>query len=137
MRTLILIATAAIALSACETSPGRGPARVAEHRPTGQETAQRGTAMQVSLDKVSNPEGRLANATVQDKNGVKVGSVRKVFVDASRNPTALQVDVGGFLGMGAKVVSIRAADLRYEQDRNVLTTTLRKPEIEALPEIKG
>src|SRR5688572_20626510 len=130
MRTVILIAAAAIALSACETAP---PARVAEHRPTGQETAQRGTAMQVSLDKVSNPEGRLANASVQDKNGAKVGTVRKVFVDASRNPTALQVDVGGFLGIGSKVVAIKAADLRYEQDRNMLTTTLRKPEIEALP----
>jgi len=93
--------------------------------------------MQVSLDKVSNPEGRLAHASVQDKNGINVGTVRKVFVDANRNPTALQVDVGGFLGMGTKVVAIKAADLRYEQDRNVLTTTLRKPEIEALPEIKG
>jgi hypothetical protein len=134
MRTVILMAAAAIALSACETAPS---ARVAEHRPTGQETAQRGTAMQVTLDKVSNPEGRLANASVQDKNGAKVGTVRKVFVDASRNPTALQVDVGGFLGIGSKVVSIRAADLRYEQDRNMLTTTLRKPQIEALPEVKA
>ena len=93
--------------------------------------------MQVSLDKVSNPEGRLANATVQDKNGAKVGTVRKVFVDAGRNPTALQVDVGGFLGIGTKLVAIKAGDLRYEQDRNMLTTTLRKPQIEALPEIKG
>jgi hypothetical protein len=132
MRKLILMSAAAIALAACETTP----ARVAEHRPTGQETAQRGTAMQVTLDKVSNPEGRLANASVQDKNGAKVGTVRKVFVDASRNPTALQVDAGGFLGIGSKLVSIRAADLRYEQDRNMMTTTLRKPQIEALPEIK-
>jgi hypothetical protein len=127
------MAAAAIALGACETAP----VRVAEHRPTGQETAQRGTAMQVTLDKVSNPEGRLANASVQDKNGAKVGTVRKVFVDANRNPTALQVDVGGFLGIGSKLVSIRAADLRYEQDRNMLTTTLRKPQIEALPEVKA
>ena len=137
MRKVILIGAAVIALSACESTAGRAPARVAEHHPTGVETAQRGTAMQVSLDKVSNPEGRLAHANVQDKNGEKVGTVRKVFVDASRNPTELQVDVGGFLGMGTKVVAIKAADLRYEQDRNVLTTTLRKPQIEALPEIKG
>ena len=136
MRTIILVSAAAIALCSCETAPERAPARIAEHHPTGAETAQRGTAMQVSLDKVSNPEGRLAHASVQDKNGTKIGTVRKVFVDASRNPTALQVDVGGFLGMGTKVVAIKASDLRYEQDRNVLTTTLRKPQIEALPEIK-
>ena len=79
----------------------------------------------------------IAHANVQDKNGVKVGTVRKVMVDGSRNPTALQVDVGAFLGMGGKVVEIKASDLRYEQDRNTLTTTLRKPQIEALPEIKG
>src|SRR6185436_12325379 len=80
MRTVILISAAALALCACETAPARAPARVAEHHPTGAETAQRGTAMQVTLDKVSNPEGRLAHASVQDKNGEKVGTVRKVFV---------------------------------------------------------
>jgi hypothetical protein len=54
MRTVILLTAAAIALCACETSPRREPpARVAEHHPTGAETALRGTAMQVSLDKVS------------------------------------------------------------------------------------
>ena len=137
MRKVIIVTAAVIALCACETAPGRAPPRIAEHHPTGSETAQRGTAMQVSLDKVSNPEGRLAHSRVQDKNGTKVGTVRKVFVDASRNPTVLQVDVGGFLGLATKVVAIKASDLRYEQDRNVLTTTLRKPEIEALPEIKG
>ena len=72
MRTVILISAAALALCACETAPARAPARVAEHHPTGAETAQRGTAMQVTLDKVSNPEGRLAHASVQDKNGEKV-----------------------------------------------------------------
>jgi len=121
MRTVILLTVAVIALCACETAPTRAPARIAEHHPTGAETAQRGTAMQVSLDKVSNPEGRLAHASVQDKNGTSVGTV----------------DVGGFLGMGTKMVAIKASDLRYEQDRNVLTTTLNKPQIEALPEIKG
>ena len=77
MRTVILLTVAAIALCACETAPGRAPARVAEHHPTGAETAQRGTAMQVSLDKVSNPEGRLAHASVQDKNGTTVGTVQR------------------------------------------------------------
>ena len=137
MRPFALLTVAAIALCACQTNPSQAPARIAEHHPTGAETAERGTAMQVTLDKVSNPEGRLAHSNVQDKNGEKVGTVRKVIVDSTRNPIALQVDVGAFLGMGGKVVEIKAADLRYEQDRNTLTTTLRKPQIQALPEIKG
>lgn len=103
---------------------------------TGAATAARGTAIQVPLSKVSNPKGRLANASVQDKDGNSVGSVRSVITDNDGNPTAIQVDVGGFLGVGTKVVLIDASHLRYEQDRNVLTTTLRKAQIEALPEIK-
>lgn len=113
-----------------------GPA-AAQGEATGAATAARGTAIQVPLSKVSNPVGRLANASVQDKNGASVGSVRKVVTAADGNPTAVQVDVGGFLGVGTKLVEIKATDLRYEQDRNVLTTTLRKPQIEALPEIKA
>jgi hypothetical protein len=49
----------------------------------------------------------------------------------------VQVDVGGFLGIGSKLVEIKATDLKYEQDRNMLTTTLRKPAIESLPAIKA
>jgi len=49
---------------------------------------------------------------------------------------AAQVDVGGFLGIGSKLVEIKATDLKYEQDRNMLTTSLRKPAIESLPAIK-
>jgi hypothetical protein len=104
---------------------------------TGHATAVRGTAIQVPLSKVSNPIGRLANASVQDKNGESVGTVHKVMVDKQGAPTNLEVDVGGFLGVGTKMVEIPASKLRYEQDRNVLTTTLRKPQIKSLPEIKS
>jgi len=104
---------------------------------TGPATAARGTAMQVPITEVSNPKGRLAGASVQDKNGVSIGSVRKVIVDSDGKPIAVRVDVGGFLGIGTKLVEINASELKYEQDRNVVTTTLRKPEIKALPTIKS
>jgi len=104
---------------------------------TGPATAARGTAMQVPIQEVSNPKGRLAGASVQDKNGVSIGTVHEVIVDSDGKPTALRVDVGGFLGVGTKMVEIKATELKYEQDRNVLTTTLRKPQIEALPTIKS
>lgn len=49
---------------------------------------------------------------------------------------AVQVDVGGFLGIGSKLIEIKAMDLKYEQGRNKLTTSLRKPAIESLSAIK-
>jgi hypothetical protein len=130
IRALTVAAIIASPLYAIETASAQGQA-------SGSATAARGTAMQVPLSKVSNPKGRLATASVQDKNGDSVGSVREVMVDGTGQPTALRVDVGGFLGVGTKLVEIRASDLVYEQERNVLTTSLRKPQIEALPEIKA
>jgi hypothetical protein len=109
----------------------------AQNQASGPATAARGTAMQVPLSKVSNPKGRLMDAGVQDKNGERVGPVREVMVDGKGMPTALRVDVGGFLGVGTKLVEIGANNFVYEQDRNVLTVSLRKPQIEALPEIKA
>jgi len=103
--------------------------------PTGEQTAARGTAFQVSLDRVTNPKGRLASATVEDKNGNSVGAVHDIVVDRDGRPTAVRVNVGGFLGMGTKMIELRATDLKYEQDRNVLITKLRKPQIDALPAI--
>lgn|SRR5512135_87915 len=131
--SLIRITTISLALAL----PLGSGAMAASSQATGQATAARGTAMQVPLKDVSNPKGRLAKADVQDKNGVNVGTVKKVIVDAQGNPIAVRVDVGGFLGIGTKLVEIKASELKYEQDRNVLTTTLRKPAIEALPAIKS
>lgn len=103
--------------------------------PSGEETAARGTAFQVPLDRVTNPKGQLAKATVEDKNGNSVGAVHDVVVDHDGRPTAVRVNVGGFLGMGTKLIELQATELKYEQDRNVLITKLRKPQIEAMPAI--
>lgn len=134
MVSLSRIPTIAIIAAICAL-PATGV--MAQNQATGPATAARGTAMQVTLDKVSNPKGRLAGAGVQDKNGADIGSVREVLVNTGGTPTAIRVDVGGFLGVGTKLVQIAAGDLRYQQDRNMLTTTLRKEQIEALPEIKA
>ena len=131
--SMLRVATLSLALTIPLSASG---ALAANTDATGPATAARGTAMQVPIREVSNPKGRLAGASVQDKNGVSIGTVRDVIVDTEGKPTALRVDVGGFLGVGTKLVEIPATELKYEQDRNVLTTTLRKPQIEALPEIK-
>ena len=130
--SLIRVTTISLAL-ALPLSPG---VAATMSQATGQATAARGTAMQVPLQDVSNPKGRLANANVQDKNGASVGTVHDIILGADGKPAIIRVKVGGFLGLGTKLVEIKASQLKYEQDRNVLTTTLRKPAIEALPAVK-
>jgi hypothetical protein len=75
----------------------------------------------------------LNSASVQDASGNSVGRVQKVVTGSSGKPTAVQVDAGTFLGTTSKIVSIKASHLKYDRNRNILTTTLSKSEIKALP----
>lgn len=68
---------------------------------------------------------------VYGPGGAEIGEVEEVLVDASGQPAALAVEVGGFLGIGEKNAAIQLDQLRLEGDR--LTTNLTKEQIEALP----
>ena len=69
---------------------------------------------------------------VEGANGEDVGEIEEVLVDASGQPVAVAVEVGGFLGIGEKTVVIRLDQLQREQD--LLRTSLTKDQIEQLPE---
>jgi hypothetical protein len=55
-----------------------------------------------------------------------------VLVNGSGQPIAVSADVGGFLGMGDRIVVIGIDRLTKAGDR--LTFAMSKEEIEALPE---
>ncbi len=93
----------------------------------------RGTAYQVPLNQVTDAKSTLASASVVDKDGNSVGSVKDIKTDSSGAATVIKVDVGGFLGVGSKVVSLSPSRLTYERDRNILITNMTKDEIKALP----
>lgn len=69
---------------------------------------------------------------VYGPGGEEIGEVEEVLVDASGQPAALAVEVGGFLGIGEKDAVMQLDQLRLEDDR--LTTNLTKEQIEALPD---
>jgi hypothetical protein len=89
-------------------------------------------AVQEPLSQVSDV-ATLNSASVQDRDGNSVGPVQKVVTGSSGKPTAVHVDAGTFLGTTSKIVSIKAVHLKYDRNRNVLTTTLTKSQIKALP----
>jgi len=80
-------------------------------------------------------EANLLDAVVYGADDEKIGSVSHVHgMGAS---TSVIVDVGGFLGMGAKPVSMTTSDLHFmrDEDGNVhATTTWTKDQVKALPE---
>lgn len=86
------------------------------------------------------PAGSLAGMTgeqLTDKelytaDNRNVGEVEDVVMGANARIESVLVDVGGFLGLGARRVSIPIEQLRMEGDR--LRTDMTKEQLEALPE---
>lgn len=85
---------------------------------------------------VANPGTTLANAAVKTKDGEAVGEVRNVLVDKSGKAEAVVVEVGGFLNVGERAVSLKANKFTYLPSRNILVTEVTKAELEKLPEAK-
>ena len=110
---------------------GMTPQSTNSANPMATPMAQSSTA-QMPLSQVSDVAA-LNGASVHDASGNSVGTVQKVVTGSSGKPTAVQVDAGTFLGTTSKIVSIKASHLKYDRTRNVLTTTLTKSQIKALP----
>ncbi len=63
--------------------------------------------------------------------GEKIGEIDEVLTDAAGKPVAVSVEVGGFLGIGAREVVVMLDQLRLEGQR--IVTSLTKAQVEALP----
>ena len=74
---------------------------------------------------------QLEDMDIYGPNGEEIGDVDEVLVDASAQPVAVSVDVGGFLGLGEKDVVIGLDQLTKDGDN--LKVSMTKEQIEALP----
>ena len=84
----------------------------------------------VALSAITNPPQTLANASVETAQGQAVGAVQKVVTGSDGKTQALDVSL---LGSSSKIVSIDAAQLSYDQSRNVVVAQLSADQIQALP----
>lgn len=89
----------------------------------------------ISATTVLNPQATLATAAVKSPAGEAIGEVRSVAVGSDGKATAVNVEVGGFLNVGERVVAIKADKFTYLKDRNILVATLSKTEVEKLPPV--
>jgi sporulation protein YlmC with PRC-barrel domain len=68
---------------------------------------------------------------VYSTNGEEIGDIDEVLVNASGQPVAVSVEVGGFLGIGDREVIVQLNQLRLDGQRFVVSLT--REQIEALP----
>lgn len=79
--------------------------------------------------------GILDGATVYGPGDENIGTVSHVHGEGA--DSMVIIDVGGFLGLGAKPVALRAADLDFMRDEDGevhAVTNWRKDQLKAMPE---
>ncbi|HET6629540.1 MAG TPA: PRC-barrel domain-containing protein [Woeseiaceae bacterium] len=94
---------------------------------------QGSTAMEnPDLSQLSSEE--LQGMTIVSSTGEEIGTIEKVGYSEQHQDKVAAVNVGGFLGVGEKVIAIPLSDLQMGADSNV-TTTLDRTQIEQQEEI--
>jgi hypothetical protein len=94
-------------------------------------------AFQVRLSSIDRPNDQLKHASVRDAEGNTVGYVNGLITGPEGDIRAVKMKVGGLWGYGGKLVTVGAADFRYERDRNELTSDIPKKEFDNMPAQKS
>jgi len=84
---------------------------------------------------VPSPATSLSTAAVRTSSGEALGEVRSVVVGSDGKAEAVIIEVGGFLNVGERAVSIEAKRFTYLKDRNILVGALAKSEVEKMPAV--
>ena len=100
---------------------------------TAQGTSGQTGAMGSGITAMS--EDELKGKDLYGADNQKVGEIDKVMMGPDNKPNSVLVDIGGFLGIGAKTVAIPVAQLRAEGDR-LVAQNLTKDQARAMPEHK-
>lgn len=107
-------------------------ANPAEQNSTTNPSGTQGVSTE-SLSNVQNAKTTLASAQVQDANGQQIGQVKDVHTGNSGKPTKVDITLMPSNGGNGKTVSVKATDLRYDQQNNTLVTNLTTTDLQAMP----
>ncbi|OCX61103.1 hypothetical protein BFP70_16795 [Thioclava sp. SK-1] len=102
-------------------------------------TADDMTTDMMSADWSDMTAEELTGETIYGANDEKVGTVDEVVVDDQMKVTDVIVDVGGFLGLGAKQVALTPDQLELMQSDTGITVhvSATEDELKAMPEYKS
>ncbi|RRI04963.1 PRC-barrel domain containing protein [Mesorhizobium tamadayense] len=119
--------TPAVDSSQATADKGSKPAETtAENKPADTGTSATDTTQTASIDKSTLTEMPMGNirgddlkgATVYGANDAKIGTIGDVVLTPDNKPDAVIVDVGGFLGIGAKEVAVGMDKLKFMTDKS-------------------
>ncbi len=130
------------AQSTAEAKPAApAPATMADNKPADNGAAATDQTKTASIDKSTLTEMPMGNirgddlkgTTVYGANDAEIGSIGDVVLTPDNKPDAVIVNVGGFLGIGAKEVAVGMDNLKFMTDKNgkkYLYTNFTKEQLE-------
>jgi hypothetical protein len=122
----LLLATSAIAQTGTTTAPADTTVPMAGDSATDTMAPQSLSEMTV---------GDLNGTDVMDANGDNIGKITDVVQGTSEGEAVL--GIGGFLGIGRYDVALPLSDLSYNAQDRVISVSLTREELEAMPEYDG
>jgi sporulation protein YlmC with PRC-barrel domain len=126
MKTMLLIAMLGLMLTATAGDAGAPVAGV----------VTLGTTVEVTQAiAVGNRASKLIGAPVYNEQEERVGSIDDLIISPDRSVSFAIVSIGGFLGLGSRLVAIPVEQLREEKDRLILPGATKEA-LTKLPEFK-
>ncbi len=97
-------------------------------------TVLREATGEVAVPRFNRSSTELEDMNILSNEGEEMGEVEKVLVDGNGQPVAITAEIGGFLGVGEKIVVIGLdrLELRGDEEPDVATTHT-KEELQGLP----
>lgn len=90
----------------------------------------------VPIRQVSDPKAALSKAGIRSLWGDLTGRVQNIQMDGTAVRT-IEADVGSTFGEKEHIVRLDPARLKYVKSRNVLVTSMSKPDIAKLPKVNN
>jgi putative membrane protein len=108
---------------------------------TGTETTSSGAAATQEAARPANPLGEmtandLIGQKVVNKNGDKVGKIDDIVLNSNDKAVLAVISVGGFLGIGDRLVAVPFDQLQLDKDKAILMSSATEEQLKAMPEYK-
>lgn len=131
----VALAGSVVAAGAVAQSPSGSPERAAPSRTA---TTDSVTIMRVDVARVALGQraSKLIGATVVNSNDERIGTIDDLVVNPQDKVTYAVISVGGFLGIGSKLVAVPFYSLKTVKEERLMLPGATKEALKGLPEFK-
>jgi sporulation protein YlmC with PRC-barrel domain len=137
-RTAVALALAGAVLSTGAIAQSQAPAGSTDRAPVTQQRNGDVTIVRVDVARVAlgHRASKLVGAAVVNNKDERIGTIDDLVVNTDDRVTYAVISVGGFLGMGSKLVAVPFHSLQTVKEERLMLPGATKEALKELPEFK-